>query len=89
MPNIVSLLKKIAKERGIKYEELPSGVVILINNHNQAFLQITVVKDAYYVRYLLKDSAYLVRRLNRRILEDIIQGTLREDGKIVFRISVQ
>ncbi|WP_338601348.1 hypothetical protein V6M85_13855 [Sulfolobus tengchongensis] len=88
MTSTINLLKKIAEERGIKYEVLPSGVIILINKDNKAYLQASAVGDAYYIRYLLRDSAFVVRKLNRKIAEDIVEEKLKEDGEIVIKISV-
>ncbi|BBG25015.1 hypothetical protein IC006_2349 [Sulfuracidifex tepidarius] len=75
--SIVDLIERVAKRKGTRINKLPNGVVIIIKD-DYAYVQITVVRDVYYIRYLTKNEAYIAEKLNERIVEKILDGELTE-----------
>jgi hypothetical protein len=77
MATLNSFIEKVAKSYGIKVNYLPNGVIILVKN-GVDFVQIAVVRDVYYIRYLTKDEAYIINRINKKILKLILEERLNE-----------
>jgi len=46
------------------------------------FVQIAAVRNVYYVRYLTKNEAYIIRNLNEKIIELILEEKLEETEAI-------
>ncbi|MEJ2780601.1 hypothetical protein WIW89_06815 [Stygiolobus sp. CP850M] len=75
--SLVQLVEKVAKKYNIKVNSLPNGVIILVKN-GVGFVQIAAVRDVYYIRYLTKNEAYIVHKLNEKIIESILEEKLDE-----------
>jgi F0F1-type ATP synthase alpha subunit len=75
--SLVQLIEKVAKKYNIKVNSLPNGVIILVKN-GIAFVQIAAVRNVYYIRYLTKDEAYIVDKLDEEIVELVILEKLDE-----------
>lgn len=74
---LVQLIEKVAKKYNIKINPLPNGVIILVKN-DIGFAQIAAVRDVYYIRYLVKNEAYIVDKLDEEIVESILEEKLDE-----------
>jgi len=74
-------IEKIIKKKGLKINVLPNGVIIAIKD-NVAFVQISAIRDVYYIRYLTKNEAYIIRNLNEKIIELILEEKLDETEAI-------
>jgi len=74
-------IEKIIKKKGLKINILPNGVIIAIKD-NVAFVQISAIRDVYYIRYLTKNEAYIIRNLNEKIIELILEEKLDETEAI-------
>nr|WP_020936621.1 hypothetical protein [Saccharolobus solfataricus]CDF66423.1 conserved conjugative plasmid protein [Saccharolobus solfataricus P2] len=77
----VDIIEKVAKRMGLQLNILPNGVVIVIKD-GIAFVQISVVRDVYYIRYLIKNEAYILRRLNEKTAELILDEKLDETNAL-------
>ncbi|ADB87820.1 hypothetical protein [Saccharolobus islandicus] len=75
--NLVQLIEKVAKKYNIKINSLPNGVIILIKN-DIGYVQIAAVRNVYYVRYLTKNEAYIIHKLNEETIEMILEEKLDE-----------
>jgi hypothetical protein len=75
--SLVQLVEKVAKKYNIKVNPLPNGVIILVKN-GIGFAQIAVVRNVYYVRYLTKNEAYIIHKLNEEVIELILEEKLDE-----------
>ncbi|ACP50097.1 conserved hypothetical protein (plasmid) [Sulfolobus islandicus Y.N.15.51] len=79
--SLVQLIEKAAKKYNIKINSLPNGVIILVKN-DIGYVQIAAVRNVYYVRYLTKNEAYIIRNLNEKIIELILEEKLEETEAI-------
>jgi len=79
--SLVQLIEKVAKKYNIKVNSLPNGVIILVKN-GIGFAQIAVVRDVYYIRYLTKNEAYIIHKLNEEVIEWILEEKLDETEAI-------
>ena len=79
--SLVQLIEKVAKKYNIKVNSLPNGVIILVKN-GVGFVQIAVVRDVYYIRYLTKNEAYIIHKLNEEVIEWILEEKLDETEAI-------
>jgi len=79
--SLVQLIEKVAKKYNIKVNSLPNGVIILVKN-GIGFAQIAVVRDVYYIRYLTKNEAYIIHKLNEEVIELILEEKLEETEAI-------
>ena len=77
MDTLSKFIEKVAKKYNIKVNSLPNGVIILVKD-GMGFVQIAAVRDVYYIRYLTKDEAYIIPRLNKKLMERIIEERLNE-----------
>jgi hypothetical protein len=75
----IKILKERAAQLGYNVERLPSGALIFSKN-NEAEIQLLVVLDAYYVKYIKSGKAYLIYNLDDDIIEAIFRGRLSELG---------
>jgi hypothetical protein len=75
----IKILKERAAQLGYNVERLPSGALIFSKN-NEAEIQLLVVLDAYYVKYIKSGKAYLIYNLDDDIIEAIFRGWLSELG---------
>ena len=80
--DLVQLIEKVAKKYNIKVNSLPNGVIILVKN-GIGFVQLAVVRNVYYVRYLTKDEAYVLYSLNEELIESIIEDKLNESENVL------
>jgi len=80
--NLVQLIEKAAKKHNLRIDILPNGVIILVKD-NLAYVQIGVVRNVYYVRYLTKDEAYVLYSLNEELIESIIEDKLNESENVL------
>jgi len=80
--NLVQLIEKVAKKHNLRIDILPNGVIILVKD-NLAYVQIAVVRNVYYVRYLTKDEAYVLYSLNEELIESIIEDKLNESENVL------
>jgi len=80
--NLVQLTEKVAKKHNLRIDILPNGVIILVKD-NLAYVQIAVVRNVYYVRYLTKDEAYVLYSLNEELIESIIEDKLNESENVL------
>jgi hypothetical protein len=80
--NLVQLIEKAAKKHNLRIDILPNGVIILVKD-NLAYVQIAVVRNVYYVRYLTKDEAYVLYSLNEELIESIIEDKLNESENVL------
>ena len=80
--NLVQLIEKVAKKHNLRIDILPNGVIILVKD-NLAYVQIGVVRNVYYVRYLTKDEAYVLYSLNEELIESIIEDKLNESENVL------
>lgn len=78
---LLRLLREVAKEEGYKLNVLNNGAIIVIKD-GVAILQIAVVRDAYYFRYLNDNGAYIIYKINREILKKILERKPEEVGAI-------
>lgn len=79
--SVVDIIEKVAKRMGLQLNILPNGVIIVIKD-GIAFVQISVVRDVYYIRYLIKNEAYILRRLNEKTAELILDEKLDETNAL-------
>ncbi|ABP96330.1 hypothetical protein HA72_2191 [Metallosphaera sedula] len=79
--SVVDIIEKVAKRMGLQLNILPNGVVIVIKD-GIAFVQISVVREVYYIRYLIKNEAYILRRLNEKTAELILDEKLDETNAL-------
>ena len=80
--SLVRLIEKVAKKHNLRIDILPNGVIILVKD-NLAYVQIGVVRNVYYVRYLTKDEAYVLYSLNEELIESIIEDKLNESENVL------
>jgi len=79
-------LKEVASKFGYKVEKLPSGAVLFIKG-NEVEIQLLVILDTYYVKYIKSGKAYLIYDLNDGVAEAVFRGSLDElDGNSVVKI---
>jgi hypothetical protein len=82
----VKKLREVASKYGYKVEKLPSGAV-LFTKDNEVEIQLLVVLDTYYVKYIKSGKAYLIYDLDDGVVEAIFRGSLNElDGDNVVEI---
>ena len=79
--NLIRLLREVARELGYRLNVLDNGAIIVIKD-GVAILQIAVVRDAYYFRYLNDNGAYVIYKINREILKKILERKPEEVGAI-------
>lgn len=79
--NLLRLLREVAKEDGYKLNIMDNGAVIVIKD-GIAILQIAVVRNAYYFRYLNDNGAYVIYKINKDILKKILERKPNEVGAI-------
>jgi hypothetical protein len=75
----IKKLKEVALKYGYKVEKLPSGA-ILFTKDNEAEIQLLIILDSYYVKYIKSGKAYLIYNLDDDIIEAIFRGRLSELG---------
>ena len=78
---LLHLLREVAKEDGYKLNIMDNGAVIVIKD-GIAILQIAVVRNAYYFRYLNDNGAYVIYKINKDILKKILERKPNEVGAI-------
>jgi len=71
----VKKLKEIATKFGYKVEKLPSGAM-LFTKDNEAEIQLLIILDSYYIKYIKSGRAYLIYDLNDDVVEAIFRGDL-------------
>jgi hypothetical protein len=82
----IKKLKEVAVKYGYKVEKLPSGAILFTKN-NEAEIQLLIVLDSYYVKYIKTGKAFLIYDLDDGIIEAIFRGNLNElDGDNVVEI---
>ena len=78
---LLRLLREVAREEGYKLNILDNGAVIVVKD-GTAVLQIAVVRDAYYFRYLNDNGAYVIYKMSKDILKKILERKPEEVGAI-------
>ena len=82
----IKKLKEVATKFGYKVEKLPSGA-ILFTKDNEVKIQLLVILDSYYVKYIKSGKAYIIYDLDDGVIDAIFRGNLNElDGDSVVEI---
>ncbi len=84
MNKLLELIEKVAQKDNIKINLLQNGVMILIKD-NKAFVQISVIRNIYYIRYLTKERnyAFVIYKIDENIIEKIIKERLDEEPEAI------
>jgi hypothetical protein len=71
----VKRLEEVAVKFGYKVEKLPSGALLFIKG-NEVEIQLLVILDSYYVKYIKSGRAFLLYDLDNSIIEAVFKGNL-------------
>ncbi|AKA73826.1 hypothetical protein SULI_07825 [Saccharolobus solfataricus] len=72
----LKLLIKKAEQKGFKVEKLPSGALIF--SKRKAEIQFFTILDTYYVKYINNGRAYIIYKLDEKVIDAIFEGRLDE-----------
>jgi hypothetical protein len=73
----IKKLKEVATKYGYKVEKLPSGAVLFIKD-NEVEIQMLIILDSYYFKYIKSGKAFLVYDLDDGVIDAIFRGSLNE-----------
>jgi hypothetical protein len=73
----IKKLKEVASKYGYKVEKLPSGAV-LFTKDNEVKIQLLVILDSYYVKYIKSGKAYIIYDLDDGVIDAIFKESLNE-----------
>jgi hypothetical protein len=73
----IKKLKEVATKYGYKVEKLPSGAV-LFTKDNEVKIQLLVILDSYYVKYIKSGKAYIIYDLDDGVIDAIFKESLNE-----------